>query len=81
MKKPVKTDKWVETVVKVILMDEATPPSNLERENTIDVKRHRVFSTSADIQPRETIRRTLTSTDEETPKRNARESVGREISS
>ena len=78
------TNKWLEMLVNPTLSDdqESVRPQKLilERKNTIDVKRHRVFSTSVEVQLRD-VRRTPTSSPE-TPKRNARQAiVGDEISS
>jgi hypothetical protein len=47
-----RTDQWVDEVVKYTLFAEESSPSPLQRKNTIDVKRHRVFSTTVDVQPR-----------------------------
>jgi hypothetical protein len=50
-----RTSKWLEDIVKFTMSPECDTKSqrSLERKNTINVKRHRVFSTSVDIHPRD----------------------------
>lgn len=71
------TDKWLQMLVNPTFSDdqESVKPQKmtLERKNTIDVRRYRVYSTSVGVQPRD-IRRTPTSSSE-TLKRNARQGI------
>jgi hypothetical protein len=50
-----RTSKWLEDIVKFTMspQDDTKSDRSLERKNTINVKRHRVFSTSVDIQSRD----------------------------
>ena len=70
------TDKWLETMVQFTLKDS---PDGLERKNTIDIKRHRVFSTTVDVHPRD-LQRTSSKTDKKSTEKR-REVSQEEISS
>lgn len=78
------TDKWLEEVIKYTLpyVENTKNVQSFERKNTVDMKRHQVFSTSVDVQPREFRRAPSSSGGSETPKQVARECAGaQEVSS
>lgn len=56
------TEKWVADVVRFTLFAESRTP---RKTNTVDTKRHRVYSTTVDVQPRDT--RSSPSSREPTP--------------
>jgi hypothetical protein len=76
------TDRWVQELLKLTLTPESQKSkSSLERKNTVDVKRHRVFSTRVGVQPRD-VRRTLSTRKEKRrSKKCGREDTGEEVSS
>jgi hypothetical protein len=46
------TDKWLEDMVRLTVTRTEVVKPPLERKNTIDIKRHRIFSTTVEIRPR-----------------------------
>jgi hypothetical protein len=79
-----RTSKWLEDIIKYTMTptEDTKSERSLERKNTINVKQHRVFSTSVVIHPRDVKSATPPQIKEEVkPRRTGREGVGEEQSS